>query len=141
MLISLTQSLRAQEFIKTDSLSFIKAGRLNLKYEILDSLSNDCVLTPPKYSLDGDRLGKYLSSVKYPPYEDSTELVEGVVNVSFIIDKDGYAKNILIKNSLNDFIKTDLTILISKLFRFEPAKCNNRPISIRLNYNLIYRYR
>jgi len=141
ILINLSQSLIGQELIKSDSLSFMKAGRLNLRYEIFDSIGKDCVLTPPKYPLGGDHLGNYLSSGKYPPYEDSTELVEGTVNISFTIDKDGSVKNILIKNSLNDFIKNDLITLISKLFRFDPARCNGKPVQIRLNYNLTYRFR
>jgi len=141
ILINLSQSLSGQELIKTDSLSFMKAGRLNLRYEILDSLGKDCVLTPPKYPLGGDHLGNYLSSGKYPPYEDSTELVEGAVNISFTIDKEGNVKNVKITNSLNDFIKNDLTLLIGKLFKFEPARCNGKPVLIRLNYNLTYRFR
>jgi Gram-negative bacterial TonB protein C-terminal len=141
IIISFSQQIAAQEFIKTDSLSFITAGGLKLKYEILDSICNYSDLIAPKYPLGGEHLGKFLMSASYPPIEDSTDLIEGIVNVSFTIDKDGYAKDILINNSINDFIKQDLTNIIKKLKKFEPAKCNDRSVKIRLYYDLVYKTR
>ncbi len=138
--LSIVNKTIAQEFVKTDSMTFLKVEHLNLKFELLDSTNSDCILTPPKYSLGSKQLCKSLYGADYPPYKDSTDLVKGVVNVFFTIDKNGIAKDVVIKNSLNDFIERNLKEKIAKLKKFEPVKCNKEVIEIRINYDVTYTY-
>lgn len=65
------------------------------------------------------------------PFDAAAEGIEGTVWVRFIIDKDGYVKNITSKGPSNgDLLKKEAERLVSLLPKFIPGKHNNQYVNV-----------
>jgi len=127
-------SLILKNVIPLDSVS-------GLSYKII---GDTClgVIASPKYSLGNGHLGYYLrNNTRYPHKrwpEEGIDLIKGTLIVSFIVDKTGKINNIRIETSPSDYSSEQILEAISKLQKFQPAKCNSDPIDVTIYYTAIF---
>jgi len=73
-------------------------------------------------------LREYLQNEKHYPEEAKNKNIQGRVNVSFIIDKNGKIKNAKVIRSIHPFIDTEALRLINAMPDWKPAEANGKII-------------
>src|SRR5258706_4169399 len=76
--------------------------------------------------------------LKYPP-DVAKDSIEGIVTVSFAINKDGKPDQIKIENSLGSVFDKECQRVIVAMPLWKPATINGKPISTRLSIPLTFK--
>ena len=85
----------------------------------------------PEFPGGEKELGRFISKkIKYPA-DAYVQNIEGIVSVSFVIDKDGSITKVKIEESVYPSIDAMAIKTIKKQPKWKPAKLHNIPVSVR----------
>jgi periplasmic protein TonB len=85
-------------------------------------------------------LYKYLSANLVYPTEALRDSVQGVLTVSFMINREGRAENIEILNSLGPSFDEEVNRLIVGMPLWKPAVLNGKPIPSKMSLPITFQY-
>jgi protein TonB len=102
-------------------------AKSNYPVILLTSLNNYYqIVTPPEYPGGEKAFHKYLNSnLKWP---DATADAQGIVLISFFVEKSGYLSGFKIEKSLGKEFDAEALRVLMKSPRWIPAMKNERPI-------------
>ena len=88
--------------------------------------------TPPAYSGGWEAYEKYIiDNIRYP-IKARRQKVQGVVEISFVVRKEGHLTDVQIEQGVSAEIDQEAIRLISNMPDWQPALQNNRAVSVRL---------
>jgi TonB family protein len=64
--------------------------------------------------------------------------IEGIVSVSFVIDKNGKPDQVKVLNSLGSAFDTEALRVISGMPQWKPAMINGKPVAARISMALTF---
>lgn len=95
--------------------------------------------SPPKFPGGGDSLLYYLSaSINYPHVARENN-VQGIVTVSFVVDRGGKISDVRIVESVSPEIDKEAIRVFQKMPRWEPGRINGIPIRVRFTMSVHFR--
>jgi len=99
----------------------------------------DMVEKMPEFPEGNNGLLKHINkNLKYPPLAVENN-IQGIVYVSFIVEKDGKISDIKVLRSINDDLSAEAIRVISKLPKWIPGEMNGK--TVRVRYNLPIRFK
>jgi TonB family protein len=79
----------------------------------------------------------FQKELKYP-VEALKDSIEGIVSVSFVIDKNGKPDQVKVLNSLGSAFDTEALRVISGMPQWKPATINGKPVAARISMPLTF---
>lgn len=99
----------------------------------------DIVEKMPQFPAGNDGLLKHINkNLKYPSSAVKNN-IQGIVYVSFIVEKDGTISDIKVLRTINDDLSAEAIRVISKFPRWIPGELNGKMVRVR--YNLPIRFK
>jgi protein TonB len=126
LLIFIANKSNASNFILSDST--IKSDSSNLVYKE----------EPPEFPGGIKKLMKYIENNLIYPEAAYKKNIQGVVKVSFIVEKDGSVSNPTIISGIGYGCDEEAVRIIASLPRFIPGKQNGNPVRVQYNVPIIY---
>jgi TonB family protein len=82
----------------------------------------------------------YLSANLVYPAEALKDSIQGVMTVSFVINKAGHAEKIVVLNSLGPAFDAEVQRLIGGMPAWKPALLNGKPVSSKMSLPVTFQY-
>ena len=99
-----------------------------------------CIVEPmPEFSGGKSKMTDFLRENLIYPKKALKEKIEGVVVLSFLVDKTGEIKNIYVKKHVRDDLDKEAIRVVKKMPRWKAGEQNGKPIPVQFSIPITFK--